>query len=160
MVTRKSEAGDSQASGRTPAHEAASLLFDLYSERRRSHQRPAVDRQLTIPQASLLWLVDETPKPMSALARALRCDNSNVTGLVDKLESRGLVVREPSPDDRRVKLVRLTDKGIRMRGEVRQRIQEDGLEWISTLDLADQQALVEILRRGKASMQALPDAQE
>jgi DNA-binding MarR family transcriptional regulator len=36
------------------------------------------------------------PRPMSELAGALRCDNSNVTGIVDRLEDRGLVQRSPA----------------------------------------------------------------
>jgi DNA-binding MarR family transcriptional regulator len=35
-----------------------------------------------------------------------------VTGIVDRLESRGLVERRPSPGDRRVKLAAATDEGI------------------------------------------------
>ena len=33
--------------------------------------------------------------PMSELAEAMRCDNSNVTGIADRLEDRGLVERRP-----------------------------------------------------------------
>ena len=49
--------------------------------------------------------------PMNELAALLACDNSNVTGLVDRLEARGLVTRQPSPEDRRVKHIVLTDAG-------------------------------------------------
>ena len=34
--------------------------------------------------------------PMSALAQALQCDNSNVTGIVDRLEASGLAERRPT----------------------------------------------------------------
>ena len=40
---------------------------------------------------------------MSALAHALHCDNSNVTGIVDRLEAAGLVERRAAEHDRRVK---------------------------------------------------------
>ena len=49
--------------------------------------------------------------PMGALARALRCDASNVTWLADRLEARGLVERHTAPNDRRVKTLSLTDAG-------------------------------------------------
>src|SRR3954452_22251177 len=49
--------------------------------------------------------------PMGALARALRCDASNVTWLADRLEARGFVERHPAPTDRRVKTLSLTDAG-------------------------------------------------
>src|SRR4051794_8821930 len=48
------------------------------------------------------------PLPMGRLAETLSCDASNVTGLVDRLESRGLIERRPSQDDRRVKVLQLT----------------------------------------------------
>ena len=45
---------------------------------------------------ALRQLDPDEPKPMSELAAALRCDNSNVTGIVDRLEDRGLVERRPA----------------------------------------------------------------
>src|SRR6478609_4099118 len=50
-----------------------------------------------------LRVLDE-PRTMSEIATFLRCDNSNVTGIVDGLETRGLAERTSSPGDRRVKL--------------------------------------------------------
>lgn len=51
------------------------------------------------------------PLPMSALADTMACDASNVTGVVDKLESRGLIVRQSAENDRRVKMLVVTEKG-------------------------------------------------
>jgi DNA-binding MarR family transcriptional regulator len=45
---------------------------------------------------------------MVSLARSLHCHDSNVTGLVDRLEQRGLIERQSNPNDRRVKLIALT----------------------------------------------------
>ena len=53
---------------------------------------------LTLRQAHALRLLDpEEPMPMSALAERLFCDASNVTGIADRLEARGLVEREAWP---------------------------------------------------------------
>jgi DNA-binding MarR family transcriptional regulator len=52
---------------------------------------------------------------MSLLADKLFCDNSNVTGIVDRLEARGLIERHPAEHDRRVKLLVLTAEGERVR---------------------------------------------
>jgi DNA-binding MarR family transcriptional regulator len=49
--------------------------------------------------------------PMSKLADLLDVSMSNATGLVDRMEERGFVERVRVPDDRRVVLVRLTDRG-------------------------------------------------
>ena len=58
---------------------------------------------------------------MSALAAALQCDNSNVTGIVDRLEAQGLVERRPAAHDRRVKTLVVTTEGVELRGAGRAR---------------------------------------
>jgi len=55
------------------------------------------------------------PIAMGRLAETLACDASNVTGLIDRLESRGLVRRQPSSGDRRQKVLELTPAGERLR---------------------------------------------
>jgi DNA-binding MarR family transcriptional regulator len=63
------------------------------------------------PLRALLVLPLNEAISMRQLARLLGCDNSYVTALVDTLESRGLVVRQPHPTDRRVKVIVLTAQG-------------------------------------------------
>ncbi|MEV0375019.1 MarR family transcriptional regulator [Streptomyces sp. NPDC050636] len=70
----------------------------------------AAERDLTLMQGKMLGLL-RRPMPMRTLADLLACDASNVTGIVDRLEARGLVHREADPSDRRVKMVMLTDEG-------------------------------------------------
>ena len=69
-----------------------------------------------------VWLLAELPErdgvPIGSLAEALQCHGSNITGMVDRLEARGLVARRPGRSDRRVKNVELTDEGRALRGEV------------------------------------------
>ncbi|MGC0418810.1 MarR family winged helix-turn-helix transcriptional regulator [Embleya sp. AB8] len=65
---------------------------------------------LTSVQAKTLSLL-RRPLPMRGLADRLVCDASNVTGIVDRLESRGLVRREADPTDRRIKNVVATEEG-------------------------------------------------
>src|SRR3954451_12056478 len=48
---------------------------------------------------ALLALPPGREIPMSALAEFLVCDASNVTGIVDRLEARGLIERRPDPKD-------------------------------------------------------------
>jgi DNA-binding MarR family transcriptional regulator len=67
---------------------------------------------------SLRSLDPDRPVAMSVLADALICDASNVTGIVDKLESRGLIVRQSAENDRRIKMLAITSKG----RELRQRL--------------------------------------
>lgn len=78
----------------------------------------AAAHELSGAQARLLALVVMEPRPMNRLAVELRCEPSNVTGLVDKLEKRDLVERQPSPHDRRVKLIAATPAGAELSAKV------------------------------------------
>jgi DNA-binding MarR family transcriptional regulator len=72
------------------------------------------------PQQMVLELLDE-PRPMGELALEMHCDSSNITGIVDRLEERGLVERTALARDRRVKLVGVTEEGRKLRDEVARR---------------------------------------
>ena len=102
--------------------------------------------ELSPPQGIVLRFLDE-PRPMGELAALMRCDNSNMTGIVDRLEERGLVERTAAERDRRVKLIALTERGREIRDELNRRMAEPP-EVIERLSLADQRALRDILRRG------------
>jgi DNA-binding MarR family transcriptional regulator len=86
------------------------------------------------------------PKPMSELAQKLRCDNSNVTGIIDRLEARGLVERRPGERDRRVKMLTVTPAGEELRERVRERLSRPP-EVLDNLPEEDARALRDILLR-------------
>jgi MarR family transcriptional regulator, organic hydroperoxide resistance regulator len=74
---------------------------------------------LTPAQGHALRALDPArPVPMSTLAEALLCDASNVTGIVDKLESRGLIARQGTDHDRRVKQLAVTEQGRQIRDKL------------------------------------------
>src|SRR5215471_21456700 len=60
---------------------------------------------------ALRTLDPDRPVAMSTLADALICDASNVTGIVDKLETRGLIARQGAERDRRIKMLVVTEAG-------------------------------------------------
>ncbi|HSY41514.1 MAG TPA: MarR family transcriptional regulator [Polyangia bacterium] len=78
---------------------------------------------LTPAQGMALKSLDR-PLPMSTLADALACDASNVTGIVDKLESRGLIARRGADHDRRVKMLCVTELGRSLRDRLVKRLLE------------------------------------
>lgn len=67
---------------------------------------------------ALMTLMPDAPIPMSAVAERMQCDNSNVTGIADRLEALGLIERLPLPHDRRVRALALTDSGVELRERV------------------------------------------
>jgi len=95
-----------------------------------------------------LRVLDE-PRAMSEIAALLRCDNSNVTGIVDGLEARGLAERTASPGDRRVKLIALTAEGRRLRGRLMREARKPPA-WLEGLSSDDQRTLRDVLRRATA----------
>jgi DNA-binding MarR family transcriptional regulator len=105
----------------------------------------AAEFDLSPPQAIVMRLLSE-PRPMSDFATAMHCDNSNVTGIVDRLEERGLVERQVADYDRRVKLIAATAKGRRLRNELNRRMAEPP-EAIAKLSERDLVALRDILSR-------------
>jgi DNA-binding MarR family transcriptional regulator len=67
---------------------------------------------VTPVQYAALQTVGNTPGiDQGTLARTIGFDTSTIGGVVDRLEARGLLRRNPSPDDRRVRLLTLTDDG-------------------------------------------------
>jgi DNA-binding MarR family transcriptional regulator len=56
-------------------------------------------------------LATESPLPQREAARRLCCDPSNITGLADQLEARGLVERRFDQPDRRLRPLALTAEG-------------------------------------------------
>lgn len=60
----------------------------------------------------------------SSLSREIFIDTSTVNGVVDRLEARGLIQRKPSPDDRRLKLLYVTEEGQAVLDEATARVVE------------------------------------
>jgi DNA-binding MarR family transcriptional regulator len=130
----------------TPAAQAWALLSRVMFE----HGKPRMlavgsEFELSPQQVVTLRLLDD-PRPMGELAGYLHCDNSNMTGIVDRLEERGLVARGVAERDRRVKLIALTDKGRKVRDELDRRMAEPPGA-IAKLSAADHRALRDILKR-------------
>ena len=101
--------------------------------------------ELSPVQCHVLHLIEPgRPLPMGRLAGTLGCDASNVTGLVDRLEARGLVERRPAAADRRVKVIQLTPAGARLRAQLLKGI-TGGSRPLSRLSAGQQRSLVKIL---------------
>jgi DNA-binding MarR family transcriptional regulator len=109
-------------------------------------EEAAAGHALTGAQAKLLSLLSLGPLPMRKLARKLRCEPSNVTGIVERLESRGLVERRPDPADRRIKVAAVTDEGRRVARGLRESL-HFAREPLAALSEQERLALRDLLRR-------------
>jgi DNA-binding MarR family transcriptional regulator len=136
------------------AEEAWRLFFAMFGRYRPRMLAVQGEYGLKPPMVFALQELDE-PKPMGKIAQLLHCDNSNVTWITDRLEERGLVERRSDPNDRRVKLIALTDEGRRVRDEISSRLAEPPAEFLA-LSKDDQRALRDILRRALAEGDSQP----
>ena len=121
------------------------LLVRFFFAQREHLPTSGRELELSPTQCHVLHLLEPgRPLPMGRLAQTLACHASNVTGLVDRLEARGLVERRLSAEDRRVKVLALTVQGSRVRAQMLRRM-TSGARPLSRLSLRQQRALVEIL---------------
>ena len=129
------------------ACEAWQLLVQFSFTQRASLPALAAELELSPAQCQVLNQIEPgRPMPMGQLAGALSCDASNVTGLVDRLESRCLIERRPSEQDRRVKVLSLTPLGARLRTALLERMTAPPAN-LERLSAEERRALVKLLRR-------------
>ncbi|MER8220999.1 MarR family transcriptional regulator [Streptomyces sp. NPDC094143] len=100
--------------------EVVELIGEVVARFHEDYESAAAEHALTGAQARLLSLLCLEPLPMRRLAQRLKCEPSNVTGIVDRLEARGLVERQPDPADRRVKVAAATTEGRRVARSLRE----------------------------------------
>ncbi|GAA3654023.1 MarR family winged helix-turn-helix transcriptional regulator [Microbacterium marinilacus] len=81
------------------------------------------------------------------IAEYLWLDPSQVVALVDDLQQRGLVAREPDENDRRAKVIVATDDGRRTHAAAALAVRESEEETLDVLDDAERQQLRELLMR-------------
>ena len=103
---------------------------------------------LTSIQAVTLLLIDENrPRPMKSFCSLYHCDASNITGIIDGLENKGLVIRQNDPADRRIKVIRLETAGKRMQQTIIQRLAEQNGFLFDPLSDAESQQFIHIVEK-------------
>lgn len=121
-------------------------IIYLYTESRRLTKGMAREVGLTGPQLTVVKLLESLGDlSLSSLSERIRAQNSTVTGIIDRMEREGLVVRERSKTDRRVVLIRLSDKGAELAREVRVEPMEIFRAALLGLDKRDLEDLLRIL---------------
>ncbi|WP_345494472.1 MarR family winged helix-turn-helix transcriptional regulator [Nocardia callitridis] len=119
----------------------ASAFSTLHREMTVLHGIVARRFDLTVQQVQLLCMLSRHQPSLGELAELLGCDKTNVTGMVDRLDRRELLVRAPDPTDRRVARVVLTPKGVAMRTRIRAALDA---ELAARLPRQDRARLVEL----------------
>jgi DNA-binding MarR family transcriptional regulator len=133
---------------RSPADEVSALLMRLALERLMPHYVSVVtELGLSPPQAHLLLQLGEGRTiSQRELAKELACDPSNLTGISDRLEARGLVARRTDPIDRRIKAIVATPEGEALRRQLMEHLAQ-APHFVGQLSAIDQSTLQDLLIR-------------
>lgn len=121
-------------------------MLYLYAESRRVTKTAAREHGLTGPQVSALKILEATGDlSLTELSERMSAKNSTITGIVDRMERDGLVVRERSSSDRRIVLIRATDKGRELARSVKVGAMELLTGALGSLGEKDRQELLRIV---------------
>jgi DNA-binding MarR family transcriptional regulator len=94
----------------------------------------------------VLLALDRSPmRSQAALAEAIGADKTRIIPTLDDLQARGYIERRPDPDDRRVRLLTLTESGRVAKDATQQAIQRGEERWLSKLSSADRRAFLRVL---------------
>jgi DNA-binding MarR family transcriptional regulator len=95
---------------------------------------------------SVLLGLDQSPvRTQAALAEAIGADKSRIIPVLDELEAKGLIRRRPDPEDRRVRLLEITDKGRAAKDATQHEIQRGEERWLQKLPPDDRRVFLRVL---------------
>jgi len=86
-------------------------------------------------------------RTQAALAAAIRADKTRIIRTLDDLQDDGYIERKPDPDDRRVRLLAITDAGRRIKDAVQGEIQRGEERWLGELSADERRTFLRVLER-------------
>ncbi len=106
------------------------------------------DLDITPGQLGALVLIRDNPGlSQSTLGAALGVDRSTVVPLIDRLETRALVIRAPSPRDRRSHALQLSPAGSQLLVQAERRVRDHEAAVAHRLSDGERQTLLDLLAR-------------
>lgn len=129
------------------------LMVSLVWETRGEWRRKVSDASgLPFSRARILWRLVDAPMTLKQIADETGSDAPATTVAVNDLEDRGLVARQPHPENRRAKLVSLTRAGQQMVELIQSTVRDDAppsVQHLSRTDLAHLRRILERIGRGE-----------
>ena len=95
----------------------------------------------------LLALDHSTVRTQAALAEAIGADKTRIIPTLDELQDKGYIERNPDPDDRRVRLLAITESGRAVKDAVQEEIQRGEERWLGTLSASERRVFLKVLRQ-------------
>jgi MarR family transcriptional regulator, organic hydroperoxide resistance regulator len=127
------------------ARALTATFFGVVQRMKQDTARRAAEWDMSVAQVRALYALRE-PLSMRELAERLYLDPSNLTALVDRLEDLGLVERRADADDRRIKRLVITPKGVQLSERIIDAVFAEGTVF-DKLDAAEQRQLLDLLGR-------------
>ena len=151
----------------TPSERKSSLIFPptdalnaylaiqrTYNAVNRNVSKKLAHWKLSVPKYGvILQLYDHGALPLSELSKLIFCGNSNLTALVDRMERDGLVQRVNNENDRRVKEIRLTEKGRELAPKVIAEYRPFLHQMMNCLSPEEQRVLTDLLTQLKERLE-------
>ena len=97
---------------------------------------------------SVLVTLDRAPmRTQAALAEAINADKTRIIPFLDELQQHGYIERQPDPDDRRVRLLAITEAGRTVKNAAQTAIQRGEDRWLATLSTEERTVFLRVLQR-------------
>jgi DNA-binding MarR family transcriptional regulator len=124
------------------------MLAPLMREMMAAEQPVLEARGLTMWGYVVLLTLDQSPmRTQAALAEAIGADKTRIIRTLDDLQERGYIARHPDPDDRRVRLLAITDSGRTVKDATQAEIQLGEERWLGELSADERRVFLAVLRR-------------
>jgi DNA-binding MarR family transcriptional regulator len=110
-------------------------------------EMPVLDAHgITMWGYGVLLALDRSPvRTQAALAEAIGADKTRIIPILDELQAQGHIERYPDPDDRRVRLLAVTDSGRAVKNAVQTAIQRGEERWLGELSADDRRVFLRVL---------------
>ncbi len=102
---------------------------------------------LTSIQALTLMITTGEERPMKSLCQMYDCDAGNITGIIDGLEKKNLVSRQPHPKDKRIKVIHLEPAGIKLQKQLAKSLVARSDSLFSGLNATEIKQLVGLIQK-------------
>ncbi|AEV72059.1 transcriptional regulator [Mycolicibacterium rhodesiae NBB3] len=97
---------------------------------------------------TVLIALDESPvRTQAALAESIGADKTRIIPTLDELQTKGYIERRADPDDRRVRLLAITESGRKVKRSVQVGIQRGEERWLSVLSAEERRVLLRALQK-------------
>jgi DNA-binding MarR family transcriptional regulator len=126
----------------------AEMLVQLARQTVAAEEPVLVAHGLSMWGYVVLSALDRSPiRTQAALAEAIGADKTRIIPTLDELQKNGYIERNPDPDDRRARLLAITESGRSIKDEVQVAIQRGEEHWLGQLSANDRDVFLRALQQ-------------